>query len=146
MRNLRPDASSGRRNILIVVTFIVFVVYLLCLMFYQDFAIQVALPSLFICLAGLNLYQGIHRVRNGANGVKWYKEYDIILTFAWLSGFAIFFAHFLMPTQIPVGVQYIGTGLPFLSMIALFVYAFFLYRRNNQTFTATRSDNQSPEE
>ncbi len=71
-------------------------------------------------------------MQNNENNVrfkKWYKQYNIVLAFAWLSGFAVIPAIYFIPDNYGV-VHIVIVGLFFSMMLVFLAYAFFLHRNN----------------
>ncbi|MEO6890843.1 MAG: hypothetical protein ABI456_15515 [Ktedonobacteraceae bacterium] len=128
MSNLPPTPLLTKGKIIqAVLALVVLGFYFISLFFYHD-AMPVAISLMLLFAASTNLYQGIGRLRR-ANGMKWYKQHNIILSFAWFSAFAMIPIIYLIPDNY-VAVHLVIDGLFLGIAIALFAYAFFLYKRN----------------
>ncbi len=131
MSHLHPTAPSKGRGIWTVLALIVLGLYGIGLFLYHDMVIRVAVPVLLLVFAGIHFYQGLGKLRR-AHDVKWYTQYNIMLSLFWLSCFALFPAIFLLPDKYGA-THTILVGVLFGIAIAFFAYTFFLFylhRRN----------------
>lgn len=141
MSNILPKAPSKRTIILAVITFIVLVLYLVSLLFYPNVAIHIAIPVLFLWLTGLHLNQGIEKMQNKGNSRRWYKQHNIIMAIAFISGFMVFPFYYLLPLRgFIIFLQYFLVVLPAFCMLLLLLYAFILYHGRNDDIAPTRDD------
>lgn len=127
--------SLKRTSVLSVIVLIGGILYLIGLKYYPHQIFFTISPLLLLSLAGINFYRGEKKLRKAENherGVVWYKQYNIIFAFFWLSWFAVFPIYYFVPEQKHGVFENIILILLVIIIIILFLYTFFLYRNDKR--------------
>jgi len=134
VNNFPKQRYTVRTAFLVICAFLVLVIYFSAFIFYPILALQVLIPLALLFLSSVNIYQGIRKLNNTTNYERrkvWYRQYNIIIALAWLSGFIILAFYHLMSRQNFIALEISVIVLLLATMIVLFSYAFILYKAND---------------